>query len=549
MLRALLLDAGIEPTIHEAPFDRVMVELSDPDSELARFRPDITLVLTHDRWFLPDEWDPADLDALAAALTERLADLRTAVAGFLVRTPGQLLLHTVPLDEIEYRTVISFGSRAVLSRIWRLFNAELLATQEQVPGVYVTEFENLLPGLAGPVRDERLHQFATMAWSLGAEARYAGEATAFCRAAAGLSRKVLALDLDGTLWGGTLGELGPENIVTGRSYPGNCYREVQRRVKALRRQGVLLAIASKNDPGPVAEVLNGHPELLVRPDDFVAQAVDWSSKDDNLRSLAAELDLGLDSFVFADDSAFECGLVRARLPEVIVVPMAGEPSANALALLRDGNFATLSATPADHSRTGLYRARSERKRAAASYSSLAEYLESLDLRVDIRAADAYSLTRLIQLAGRTNQFTMTGHTSEARLRRLAGSVDGVVLSVAVRDRFGSEGIVGGAWISCTSERWLIENLILSCRVLSRGVEDAVIAHIADRATAAGVPLLDALFRDTGRNTPAASLYPRAGFTPYEKADGAVEYRLRLGPDLLVKPAWITVEADEVTSDA
>ncbi|MET7948487.1 HAD-IIIC family phosphatase [Micromonospora sp. NPDC005324] len=546
LLRVALLRIGIAAEIHVSGFDQVVLDLSDPSSALAEFRPDVTLCLLHDGWFLPAEWDPGDLDGLADALGERAAVLEAAVRGYAARSDGALLLHTVPLSPLEHRSLVSFRGRAALGRVWRELNCRLLELGER-DTTYTLDLETLLVDHDGPVRDERLYRFASMAWTPTVERRYAHEAAAFCRAVLGRTAKVLALDLDNTLWAGVLGDDGLAGIMLGSDYPGNCHRDVQRRALALRRQGVLLAVCSKNDPDLVTEAFAQHPDLLLRADDFVAQAVNWGRKDDNLRQLAGTLNLGLDAVVFADDSPFECELVRHELPAVRVVELAGDPAGFSGRLLAEGHFTVLATGATDRERTELYRARSGRERFAATFDSAADYLHELKLRVTVRPVDDLSLPRVAQLGLRTNQFTMTerAHT-EAQTRQRAASPDHLVLTVEVTDRFGAEGLVGGVWLDRRDpDTWVIENFVLSCRVFSRGVEQAALHRVAELAGSTGATRLEALFRPTTRNKPGGAVWPATGFTVASEQDGTIRHVLPLHPPPRLLPAWIALEEGDV----
>jgi FkbH-like protein len=539
LLRSALERAGIAPELHLCPFGQVETELTAPGSGLAEFAPDVTLVLAHDGAFLPASWDPTRVRELEDAVRVRLASLESAVAG-----RGTVLLHTVPLSGVEQRTVVSYRDRAALGRLWRRLNSELLELAERHPSVHVLDFEALLVDEAGPVRDERLYRYASMAWSAAAEQVYAREAAVFCRAVAGLSAKVLVLDGDNTLWGGVVGDDGVAGVELGSLYPGNAHVDLQRRALALRRQGVLLALASKNSAAVVDEVLAEHPGMVLRAPDFAARAVNWLPKDANLRELAAELNIGLDSFVFADDSRFERELVHQALPAVRVVPLDGDPAGFSGLLLAGDHFATLDTTETDRSRTDLYRARRERHHSAA-FSSPEEYLHGLELVVSVREASRYDLPRLVQLSLRTNQFVMVrGAHSEAGTRLYSTSPDRLLLAISVSDRFGDEGVVGGIWVSCAAETWTVDNFVLSCRVFSRGVEHTALQAVADRAIVAGAGRLDAAFVATERNQPAAAFYPSVGFHPREPSG----YTLSLRPPPVLRPAWATL-TEEKAADA
>jgi FkbH-like protein len=549
-LRVHLMAAGIAPEFYVAPFDQLLLELGTPESGLAAFAPDVTLCLLHERAFLPQDWDRTDPAAAAAVLRDRLSTLEHALAGYAERVPSSVLLHTVPLPVDEYRTVIGHRCRAILGRVWRELNSALLELADRLPAVYAVDLELLLTDHPGPLRDERLYQFASMAWAPLVEARYVREAAGFCRAVAGVSKKVLALDLDNTLWGGVVGDDGPAGIQLGSLYPGNCYTRLQRTAQALRKQGVLLVLCSKNDATTVDTVLTDHPDMVLRTRDFVAKAVNWERKDENLRHVTQELNLNLDSVVFVDDSRFEIELVRRSLPQVEVVHLTGDPAEFVHSLLDKGFFDVLTTTATDVERTELYRARVDRSRLAATFTSAQDYLRELALRVAVRPADEYALPRLVQLALRTNQFITAGRAhTEAQSRAMVSSADHLLLGFSVEDRFGSEGIVGGVWIAKAEQAWLIENFVMSCRVFSRGVEYAVLQHVIDLAADAGIPTLEATVRRTARNGPAARFYPEAGFAVVAESADVVSYAVPLRPRPAVGPDWIMVNNPRESSRA
>lgn len=558
LLRAMLLSGGIDADIHLCPYDQLIVELTDPGSGLGEFRPEVTLCLQDSSALLPQDWDPSDLEGTQAVLRERTEAVISAGAAYAERTGSAVLLNTVPLPRADRSSVVSFRSGARLGRIWRETNIALLAAGESCDGVYTVDLEALLADVSGPLRDERTYRFGRMAWTPRVELAYAREAAAFCRAVTGRGRKVLVLDLDNTLWGGVLGEDGPAGIELGTVYPGDCYTDLQRRVLALRRQGVLLAVCSKNDGTLVGTVLSQHPDMVLRPDDFVAVIADWERKDLHVASLAEELNLGLDAFVFADDSPFECAMVQDSLPQVDVVRLDGDPAWHTLKVLDRARFAQLGSTATDSERTSLYRGRRERSRFNAAHTSTEDFLRALGIRVTVGPATDYTLPRLIQLELRTHQFNMTGRShGEARTRRFAASADHAVLAVEVSDRFGAEGVVGGVWLDRGAQGWVIRNFVLSCRVLSRGVEQAVLQYVADRARRAAAVMLEAHFRPTERNAPAAALYPATGFVRLDGGSddggsddgGLTRYAARLDDLPILTPDWITLVAKEATEYA
>lgn len=359
-------------------------------------------------------------------------------------------------------------------------------------------------------------------------------------------RKVLVLDLDGTLWGGTLGDDGPDGVQTGEEYPGSCHLALQREARQLADRGVVLALASRNDRDAVEECFARRAaDLGIGLDAFAAVRVAWEPKVQLLRELAEELSLGLDSFVFVDDSAFECAAVRASLPEVLVVQAPAEPYRLPGLLLGLEAFEAPRITEDDVRRSERYRVERRRRALRAHSPSMDEFLRSLDIVVTLLAAEQAGIARIAQLTQRNNQFNVTGRRyGEDDLRRLAGRPGGDVFAVRVHDALGDSGVVGAVVARYAGDTAVVEAFVLSCRVIGRGVEGALLAVLGERARAAGCRRLVGEFVATPRNARARELYARHGFAPLEPADGG---RLRFHYDLAhggpVAPSWIRVESE------
>ncbi|MFE7974829.1 HAD-IIIC family phosphatase [Streptomyces shenzhenensis] len=507
-----------------------------PGTELALCLLDAQLVFDE----LPLPWGVEDVAGTAAGKLELLDRL---AARYDAHGTGTLVLNTLPLLPQHTQQLIDHRSRTELSIAWREFNIGLLRLAATHPRLHVVDLEPLIAG-GGPVRDPRLAAYAKV--NLGEEvlAGYARQTGHLLRTLRGRAKKVLVLDLDNTLWDGILGDDGPDGIAAAATYRGEAFGRFQRVVKQIGSQGVLLAVCSKNDREPVLDVLRDHPDMTLREADFVRISADWEPKDGSIRTIAARLNLGTDSFVFADDSPFERGLVAATLPEVAVIALDEEPALHIDRLLADGWFDVRELTVEDRGRAVQYRQEAERQDLQQTTGSMEEYLRALDVRVEVAPVRDHEVVRVAQITLRTNQFNLTTRRLQAPdVRERLDSPDHLVLAVRSRDRFGDNGVVGALFAHREDAALRIDNLLLSCRVFARGIEQAAVAALLAHAVDSGATEVRAGYRPTAKNHKVRDFYPSLGFEQAaETPDGGVEFRHPLA-ELPEVPGHVALEAD------
>lgn len=543
LLRARLAGAGMAARFTAAEYGAFDLTLAEATGDVFAGQ-DVVFCLLDESYLLPRDWAGGDIATLTEFVTARAAGLRQALVAAAGRAGATVLTHTVPLSAHVRNTVISWRDRAALSACWARINADLLDLAEARTGVHVIDLVSDLADAAVLASDDRLRHYADIPYTDGALAVLADQVRRFTQAKVGLSRKVLALDLDNTLWGGVLGEVGAAGVELGGLYPGKSYKLLQRTAARLRDQGVILVLASKNDADHVDAALREHPEMVLRPELFSAAAVNWQPKAGNLKQMADGLDLGINSFVFLDDSPFERGHVAAEQPDVTVLAADGDPAYLVDTLVRGGWFDTLELTDTDRKRPAMYKARTERTEFAGGFGSSEDYLGALDVTVTITTATDFEAPRIAQLAARTNQYNLTGiRYSQPDTAKMIADPDHLVISWAVRDRFGDEGIVGAAWIATGGPTWRVTNLVMSCRVLGRGVELSVLGWLVRQAKAAGAHTVEGRFVPSARNGVAADLWNRAGLVLVDQGEDAAErvYRLDVADAADLVPAWIRIE--------
>jgi FkbH-like protein len=346
-------------------------------------------------------------------------------------------------------------------------------------------------------------------------------------------KKVLVLDLDNTLWGGVVGETGPLGISLGESPDGEAYRAFQEHVKGLGQRGVVLAVASKNNPEDGREPFVQNPNMVLRLDDFAALEIGWDPKAVMIERIAETLNLGLDSFVFFDDNPAERENVRQAHPAVAVVEAPEDPAEYVRALQAGLWFEAAALTEADRERAGQYAAERSRREHQQSFASTEDYLRSLNMQAEVRVIDEADMQRVVQLLAKTNQFNLTTRRhSHDELRGLMARPRSLPLTLRVSDKFGDHGLVAVLLAMPVdgpeSDAARIDTWLMSCRVIGRTVEHFFLGDLLDRAAASGYRRLIGEFIPTKKNTPVQGLYEGMGFRLLpDVGDGVSRWELDL----------------------
>jgi HAD-superfamily phosphatase, subfamily IIIC/FkbH-like domain len=541
-LRVACAQAGMHPFVFVSDFDQWMQDLLTPNSALYASRPEVILLQLDAGTLFPRSMGEAELSAAAfdAERTAGLAQIRQALAAAGRNAPAAtLLLSTFATPDHSPLGILDLGGLSdglpgQRERCERI-NADLRTlVRAEFPRTLLLDMERIEARHGKErVRDARRWYLASIPFSDSFLPVLAGEYLRYLRPLKGQTRKCVVLDLDNTLWGGVIGEDGFDQIkIGGTAAPGNAFRDFQRALLALQQRGILLAVCSKNNPEDVWPVFDKHPGMVLRREHLAAWRINWQDKATNIRELARDLNIGLDSLVFLDDNPAERGLVRQEVPQVLTVEMPTDPALYVRTLLALDVFEVLTLTEEDRNRGRLYREQQERKafeeqleHAAESGGDLTDYLRGLQMRVTIASATDFTLPRIAQLINKTNQFNVTTRRyTEAEVRALAADRDHWrIYSVHVSDRFGDSGLTGVAMVRTEGEVWEVDNFLLSCRVLGRGVEDALMTHVIHEAAAAGASRLRGVFIKTAKNAPAADFFEKQGFLATGAGEGDESY--------------------------
>lgn len=485
-------ELGLEHRVRFAPYHQVFQQLLDPGSLVCANRGGASVVLVRLADWLAGASDSAERVAAEFVGALRTAAARAAVPFLVVLCPADSGDER-PADAHEAIRASFAGSSTVQVVGW-----------EQVTELYpvAAVFDRYADELG---RLPYTPEFFAALGTFLARRIHALVASRY---------KVIVLDADQTLWRGVCAEDGPEGI---EITPG--HRRLQEFMRARREAGMLLALVSKNNEADVAAAFEAHPEMPLRREDFVAWRINWRSKSENLRALARELDLGLDSFIFVDDNPAECAEVEANCPEVLTLALPERDEEIPVFLEHLWAFDRWAITEEDRRRAEMYGERLKRIRLAHQVATLREFLEALELEVRIEPAQPSALARVAQLTQRTNQMNVAPRRrSEAEVAGLLAS-GAECLAVHVRDRFGSYGLVGVMIYRAAAEPLEVDTFLLSCRALGRGVEHRMLARLGEIALERGLSRVVIPYVKTVRNEPAYAFLRETGAEWEQPAEG------------------------------
>jgi FkbH-like protein len=338
-------------------------------------------------------------------------------------------------------------------------------------------------------------------------------------------KKCLVLDLDNTLWGGILGEDGMSGIALGGDYPGKAYKMFQQQILDLSRQGIILAICSKNNLEDVRQLWMTHPDVVLKEEHFALLRINWNNKADNIREIAQELNIGLDSLVFIDDNPAEREIVKNYLPEVTVPDFPGQPYQLPLFFkeLAAQYFSIYALTEEDKQKTEQYKANTQRSNEQRSFTNLEEYICNLKIELKIAEVNNLTLTRAAQMTQKTNQFNLTTHRyTDADLSEMLQNKH-KIFTLSVSDKFGDSGITGLCIVQIVDRDAYIDSLLLSCRILGKNIENAFLSFILKILQSKGIKKIAADYIPSAKNAQVIDFYEKNGFTVEKEDENRVKH--------------------------
>jgi FkbH-like protein len=493
-----------------APFGQVFPALLQP--ERARLS-DFALV-----WTSPEKTLPTFAEALThgAISEERLVSEIRQFADCLKQAQKHyraifVVSWTIPS---YYRgngimSLKALGARRLLLKM----NLVLAEELENSAGVYLLDGQRWMESVGKKSYSPKLWYLTKTPFHSEVFRLAAREVKAAVSAVLGFSKKLVIVDLDNTLWGGVIGDLGWQSLqLGGHDYAGEAFLDFQRALKSLRNRGILLAIVSKNEESVALEALSKHPEMVLRPEEFAAWRINWKDKAANVAEVVAELNLGLQSAIFIDDNPVERARVREALPEVYVPEWPDDKTLFASYLLELDCFDSAYSTAEDASRNLTYAMGKQRELLKKTVSSAEEWLLCLETEVTIEEVSDSNRVRVVQLLNKTNQMNLTTRrVSEQELQVWLDEGRRKLWTFRVKDKFGDSGLTGILSLEVESDAARIVDFVLSCRVMGRNVEHAMVAFASQYCATLGLHELRANYIATAKNKPCLAFWLSSGF--------------------------------------
>jgi FkbH-like protein len=532
---------GFWADVYLCDYGQYLQEMLDIESALHRHQPHLTFVMVEGEVLREAHWRADQARESADAGQQLTADLIQGCRQLMEHSGSVIVLNELVLSYSPQEGFDAFRSDTSLRRSVTQSNDTLSRALAEMPSAVLFPLRDVVASLGlSHAFCRRSHYRGHVTWSDHLMASVARRYAAIVASSRGRAVKCIVLDLDNTLWGGVLGEDGPSALSIGQTWPGREYWDFQRELLELQRRGILLALCSKNVEADALAILRDHPGMLIREQHVAAHRINWIDKATNIAAIAAELNIGLDTIVFLDDSAHEREWARSQLPDVLVPDFPDDPSELAPWLGELPLPLPLQHTAEDQARTLQYqqaRLRAESERHAASRE---DFLRGLHIDVTVEPMNDASAPRAAQLLSKTNQFNLTTRRhDEATLRRRMALREWQVVLLRATDRVGDYGLTAIAVIVTSGTAWHVDSFAVSCRVLGKGIETAFLSALVQQAKSAGVAMLTAEFLPTPRNVVASNFLAESGFT----AAAPDRWHLDLATRQVACPEWIALHAE------
>lgn len=536
-IRGYAFEEGENFEMFEADYDQIDAQLMDEGSELFAFEPENVLIY-HCTEKLYDRFTHTNPVERASFAEGEIKRIRAEWTRLNAHSKADILFFLFLPEDDGVFGAYSFREEGTFPYQLLKLNYLLAESAREFGNVRLIDLAPLRAKMGKDAfQDAKMYAIAKMPLTTAALPLVASRVVDAVKARQGKIHKCAVLDLDNTLWGGVIGDDGMEGIQIGDLKQGHAFTEFQTWIKELKNRGIMLAVCSKNDEKNAREPFEKHPDMVLRLEDFSSFVANWEDKASNILKIQKELNIGLDSMVFFDDNPFERNLVRSMLPQV-EVPELPEDPADYVKFVREQNlFDTASFSDEDRVRTERYRAEKSRAELGAEMENYDDYLKALEMKAVEAPFDAFHIPRIAQLTQRSNQFNLrTIRYTEQETEEISRSNRYITRYFTLRDRFGEHGLIAVVVLEKQADALFVNEWLMSCRVLKRGMEQFIADTIVKVAKEAGFSRVVGEYIPTAKNAMVKDLYENMGFVRRE--DGLFEADVNIYEPHQI---WITEE--------
>ena len=509
-------DLGIHYQSYISGYNQYNQELLNPESDYYKFCPDITFLILDIRNFLGDNFHNFHIlsdDAKKEFTKEKINHLENIIQNFEKNSNSKLVITNFNIPSYSPNGIIESKTKFGLHEMIEKINHSLRDISKTHNSIYVYDFNQFVSKYGEKnIFDDRQFHLGDIQITFNFMPYFGYELMSYIKSITGTNRKCIVLDLDNTLWGGVVGEDGFDGIELGQTANGKAFVDFQKELLSLWQQGIILAINSKNNFDDAMKVIHEHPEMILREKNFASIQINWNDKAQNLLQISDEINIGLGSIVFFDDDKLNQTRIKQEFPEVLTIELPDDPSKFSPLLKELNDFNVLQRTDEDTKRGQMYTEQRKRKELEKSVSNLDDFLKELDIKVKMKKSNEFLIPRISQLTLKTNQFNLTTRRyQEEEIKKFSSNTKFIVGCAQVLDKFGDNGITGVYIIKKNDKSWLIDTFLLSCRIMGRGVENAILSQILLDAQKNGIGEIQAEFIPTQKNQPAENFLSDFGF--------------------------------------
>jgi len=515
-IRVKCFQNKIESKTYVADYNQYNQDILKTDSKFYKFKPDITFLILDTRHILGNlfftPYTLSDEERQKFAI-EKVNEINNLIRTVIINSKSHVIFSELQIPTYSPYGINEKTENMGLKQIVQKINDGIRKEVEKQQLAIIFDFNEFIQKY-GENNVFNFKQFFSGDMKIAIEyiPKFIDELMRFIIAILGIGKKCIVVDLDNTLWGGIIGEDGFDKINLGDEPIGRGFIEFQKRLLALNQRGVILAINSRNNFDEAIKVIKEHPNMILKEENFSSMKINWNDKASNLREIATELNIGLDSLVFFDDDPINREFVKEQLKEVFVVELPRDSSQYAQILTQMNVFEVQKITEEDLKRREMYFEQQKRTKFENEIGDFDEFLKQMNIEVEIKKADSFSIPRISQLTLKTNQFNLTTKRyQEEDIENLANNSERIVECAKVSDKFGDNGITGVYIVEKSDEEWIIDSFLLSCRIIGRGIEDVMISQLIERAKKENVKRIKGKFIPTQKNKPAEDFYKEFGF--------------------------------------